>query len=263
MLGNIWNTILVTPLFNLLVFLYNLFGGNMGAAIVVLTVLIRGLLIPIVLPSIKSMQKQRDLQPEISKLQKKFKYDKQKLAQKQMELFKEHGLNPASGCLNQVAMIIVLIALYNVIRQFSVDVDLATINDKLYFASLKFAEGVTINTKFMYMDLAVPDPLFIIPVLGGLFQLIASRMMKPFVELGEKAAKKTPDKADDFAYNMQEQMLYLMPLMTVLIGASLPSGAALYILAATIFSIGQQYLVSGWGCLTPLVRKLRLSAPKK
>jgi YidC/Oxa1 family membrane protein insertase len=263
MLSTIWNTILVTPILNLLVFLYTITGQNMALAIIFLTLLIRGALIPVVIPSLKNMKKQRDLQPELDKLKKKFKYDKQKMAEAQMKLFKKHGLNPASGCLNQILMIIVLIALYNVIRMFTVGVDVGALNDLLYFAKLRFTEGVGIDTSFWYMDLGQKDPYFVLPVIGGLFQLLTSKMMQPYVEAGEKAAKKTPDKSDDLAYNMQEQMLYLMPLMTVVIGASLPSGAALYILVTTIFSMVQQYFVSGWGGLKPWFVKLNLSAPTK
>lgn len=263
MLSTIWNVLLVTPIFNLLVVLYVFTGQNMGIAIVLLTVIIRSLLIPVVLPSIKNMQKQRDLQPVLDKLKKKYKYDKQKLAEKQMELFKEHGLNPASGCLTQLSMIIVLIALYSVIRRFTVDVDLNAINNLIYFSSMRFAEGASINATFGYLNLGQPDPYYLIPLLGGFFQLLVSKMMQPFVEAGEKAAKKTPDKSDDLAYNMQEQMQYLMPLMTVIIGAKLPSGAALYILVTTIFSLVQQYFVSGWGGLKPWLKKLNISAPTK
>lgn len=256
MLGTIWNTILVNPILNILVVLYNLFGGSLGWAIVVLTILIRGLLLPVVLPSLKNMQKQRDLQPELQKLQQKYKHDKQKLAEEQMKLFQKHGLNPASGCITQISMIVVLIALYRVIRLFAINFDLAAINDAIYFASQKFSEGFSVNTGFFYLDLSQPDKLYVLPILSGLTQLIASKMMQPFVEEGEKAAKKTPDKSDDLAYNMQEQMLYLMPLMTAIIAFSLPSGVALYILTTTIFSIVQQYFVSGWGGMKSWFKKI-------
>ncbi len=258
----LWNKLLVNPIFNVLVIFYGITGGNMGIAIILLTLVIRLLLIPVVLPSMKSMQKQRELQPELEKIKNKYKYDKQKQAEEQMKLFKKHGLNPASGCLNQILMIIVLIALYNVITKFSFASDINSINEVLYFAKLKFAEGTTLNTKFLYMDLTKPDPYYLIPVLGGVFQFFASKMMQPYVEKGEEAAKKTPDKSDDLAYNMQEQMLYLMPLMTVMIGLKLPAGAALYILTTTIFSVVQQYFLSGLGGLKPLLAKLNLSARK-
>ena len=262
MLGTIWNTLLVNPILNLLVVLYTFLGQNMGLAIIVLTILIRALLIPVVMPSMKTMKKQRDLQPELDKLKSKYKHDKQKLSQEQMKLFKKHGLNPASGCLTQISMIVVLIALCNVITRFTVNGDANVINSLIYFPALKFAEGASIDTTFWYMNLAKSDPYFVLPILAGIFQLFASKMMQPYVELGENAAKTTPDKKDDLAYNMQEQMLYLMPVMTVFIGASLPSGAALYILITTVFSLVQQYFVSGWGGLIPWLRKLGLNVGK-
>ena len=89
----IWTTILVNPIFNLLALMYYL-TQSLGISIILLTVAIRTILIPFVIPSMKTMKKQRDLQPEIDALKKKYKYDKKKQAEMQMELFKRHGLNP-------------------------------------------------------------------------------------------------------------------------------------------------------------------------
>lgn len=232
----------------------------MGLAIIVLTIIIRAILIPVVLPSLKTMQKQRDLQPEMKKLQERYKNDKQKLAEEQMKLFREHGLNPASGCLTQIVMIIVLIALYNVINRFSHTLDISAINQLIYFDAFRFSPDAAINTQFGYLNLGQHDPLYLLPIIAGIFQLISSKMMQPYVEKGEQAAKKTPDKSDDLAYNMQEQMLYLMPVMTVIITLNLPSGVALYLLVTTIFSVAQQYFVSGWGGMQSLINKFKKSA---
>lgn len=252
---------MVHPILNILVALYALFG-NMGAAIVVLTVLIRTILIPVVLPSMKTMQKQRDLQPELEKIKEKFKYDKQKMAEEQMKLLQKHGVNPATGCLTQIVMILVLIALYNVINKFTHGTNLNEINQSIYFAFLKFVDGTQINTQFLYMNLIKPDPYYVLPVIAGIGQFISSKMMMPYVAEGEKAALVTTDRKDDLAYNMQEQMLYMMPLMTVFIGASLPAGISLYLLVTTIFSLVQQYFVSGWGGVAPWIKKLSTIAPK-
>jgi YidC/Oxa1 family membrane protein insertase len=230
----------------------------MGWALILLTIVTRAVLIPVMLPSLKTMQKQRDLQPELKKIQEKYKHDKQKQAEEQMKFFREHGLNPTSGCLSQIVMLVVLFALYGVISKFTNGLDLAAINQQIYFDQFKFAVDSAINTTFFWLDLAKPDPVFAIPVLAGLFQLVSSKMMQPYVEKGEKLAEKTADKSDDLAYNMQEQMLYLMPIMTVVITFRLPSGIALYLLVTTIFSIAQQYFVSGWGGMRPLINKLKL-----
>src|SRR3989338_4378759 len=184
----------------------------------------------------------------------------------------EAGFNPCflkssiciSACffLSQVWMIVILIALYNVINTFAIGVTTQHINDLLYFGFLKLDLKETVNTTFFYLNLAKPDPFYILAVLSGIFQFFSSKMMAPYVEAGESAALKTKDKSDDIAYNMQEQMLYLMPLMTVIIGLKLPAGAVLYILVTTIFSLVQQYFVSGWGGLTPWIKKIAVYGKK-
>ncbi|NMB70240.1 YidC/Oxa1 family membrane protein insertase [candidate division WWE3 bacterium] len=256
MLAFIWNNILVNPILNGLVALYQIFG-SLGISIIILTLIIRGILVPVVAPSLKAMKKQRDLQPEINKLKEKYSYDKQLLAQKQMELFKQHGINPMSGCLNQVIMILVLIALYNVIRKFTLNGTAEELNNGIYFTALKFAEGTIIPTKFLYLDLAKPDPYFGLALLSGLLQFIASKMTIPYVELAEKAAEKTPAKSDDIAMAMQQQSLYMMPIMNVIIGVTLPAGVVLYILTTTLFTIVQNYFISGLGGLKPWVAKAK------
>ncbi|MBD3365860.1 membrane protein insertase YidC [candidate division WWE3 bacterium] len=244
MLGTIWNTILVTPLLNLLVSLYQAVG-NLGIAIILMTLLIRAALLPVMLPSLKSMKKQRALKPELDKIREKFKYDKQKQAEKQMELFKQHGINPASGCLTQIVTILILFSLYGVIRKFTTAEDIANINSLLYFPFLKLQEGAGINTSFLYLDLAKPDPYFIFAVLSGGLQFLSTRMTMGFTQMGEKAAKETPEKTDDMAYNMQKQMLYTMPIMNVIVGVTLPSGIVLYMITAAVFSMLQNIILNG------------------
>ena len=92
----------------------------------------------------------------------------------------------------------------------------------------------------MWLNLGERDPYIILPALAGAAQFWTSKVMLPPTKKSEKLAGKTPDKSDDIMYNMQEQMLYMMPIMTVLIGWKLPSGLALYWLTTTLFSLGQQ-----------------------
>lgn len=255
MLGTIWNTVLVNPIFNILMVFYRL-TGSLGVSIILLTIIIKVILIPIVLPSMKTMKKQQDLQPELNKLKEKFKYDKKKLAQMQMELFKQHGINPASGCWTQIVMLLVLIALYGVIQQFTINADIVAINSRIYFDFLKLGATSVVNTSFLYLNLAKPDPIYLLAILAGLIQFVASKMTMPYIEMGEKAAKKTPDKKDDMGYNIQQQMMYTMPIMNFIIGITLPSGVVLYIVTTTVFQVVQTYFFSGWGGMKPLVNKV-------
>lgn len=262
-----WHALLYQPIVNALIFFYQIFG-NFGVAIIVLTVLIRLLLVPLTLPSLKTAQKMRKLAPELNKLKKKYAGDKKKLAQAQMDLYKREGANPAAGCLPQIIQFVILIALYQAfIRVLKFDGDVIVKLNEVLYPALKLPAETIINTRFLYLDLSQPDvfrlPSLSIP-LPGLFlaaaafvQVLSSKMMQPSVEAAQKKAKKTPGKEDDVAATMQSQMLYLFPLMTILIGYSFPSGLVVYWLVFSLSTAIQQYFVSGWGGLTPWLRKLK------
>ena len=266
---SLWNLILYQPLVNALIFFYHFLFANFGLSIIVLTMIIRGLLIPLTLPSMRAAQKMKELAPEIGKLKKKYGSDRQQLAKAQMELYRQHGANPAAGCLPQIVQLIILIALYQAFRGvLRVDGDVIERLNQVLYPSLKLAEGTVINTHFAYLDLAKPD-VFRLPGLAfplpGLFlmaaaliQFLSSKMMQPAVSRAQKEAAKTEGKVDDMATSMQSQMLYLFPLMTIFIGYSFPSGLILYWFIFSLFTAIQQYFVAGWGGLTPWINKLKI-----
>ncbi len=256
---NIHNLILVNPIFNLLALVFKA-TGSLGWSIIGLTIIVKALSTPIIMPSIKSIKKQRDLQPQIDALKKKYKYDKKKQAEKQMELMKEHGVNPASGCYTMIITILIFTALYSVIRQITQDASIDAINSHIYVDFLKFASLDTLKSKFYYLDLTKPDPFYIMAALAGITQFIMAKMNMPYTEAGIKAAEKTPDKKDDIAYNMQQQSLFIMPAMMAFLGISLPSGVIIYIITSTLFSIVQNYFVNGWGGMQSVIEKI---IPKK
>src|SRR4030042_5345677 len=156
---SLWNLILYQPLVNALLFFYHFLFSNFGLAIIVLTMIIRSLLIPLTLPSMRAAQKMKELAPEIAKLKKKHGHDKQQLAKAQMELYRQHGANPAAGCLPQIIQLLVLIALYQAFRQVLV-VDgvevIQKINEFLY-PQLHLPLEAKINLHFLYLDLSKPD----------------------------------------------------------------------------------------------------------
>lgn len=256
-----WNTIFFQPLLNALIFLYNLLGQDLGLAIIGLTVLIRGALTPLTLPSLKSGQKMKELQPEINKLKEQYGKDKQTFAKKQLELFKTNGVNPAAGCLPQIIQLVVLIALYqafNLVLQS--DGNLVVNLNKLLYAPLQLSQDFVLNTKFLYLNLAQPD-LFTIPgikiagftldKLPGIFLILAaavqfwsSKLMMPMAKKTTLVAQKTPGQTDDLATSMQTQMLYLFPLMTLFIGFKFPSGLILYWLVFSLIMLVQQLLLN-------------------
>ena len=262
--------ILYQPLVNALIFFYRLFG-NFGWAVIILTILIRLLMIPLTVPSLKAATKLKELAPELEKLKKKFAKDKQKLAQAQLELYKKHGANPAAGCLPQIIQLVILITFYQAFSQvLKTDGSVITKLNEVLYSSLRLPEQTVINTQFTYLDLNKPDvfrlPGFSFPLPGifliaaALIQFISAKMMYPAAEAAQKQAAKTPGKKDDLATAMQTQMLYFFPLMTILIGFSFPSGLVLYWLVFSLFTAVQQYFVSGWGGLEPWLKKIRPKA---
>ncbi len=243
---------IINPINQLLVFLYGITGQNLGFAIILLTLLIRGVLVPVTVPSLRSAKKMQEIKPLLDKLKEKHK-DKQKLQLAQLDLYKQHGINPAAGCLPQIAQLIVLIALYQVFIKF---IKTPEIN------------GVALNQSFFWLNLGKPDPYYILPVLAGVSQLVFSLMMTSGLESHLKAPKKKDDKQKEedsleMAQSMSQQMILIMPAMTVLISLKFPSGLALYWVITTVFSLVQQYLVSGPGGLKPALARVMSFLPKR
>lgn len=266
---DIWNTLLFYPLLNVLMWLHQL-TGNFGWAVILLTVGLRAVMTPLVWSSMKTMKKQQELNPEIAKLKEKFKNDKQGLMTAQAELYKQHGLNPAAGCLPQILQIVVLIALFNafnlVLHTPAAEL-VAKLNPLLYPFN-QLAANTQISTWFFGIDLIKPNLIHVpglafglpgvLVILSALVQFLSSKMMMPEVKLEKKIAKVTEEKTDDIMAASSEQMLYMFPLMTLIFGYQFPGGLVLYWFIFSLVSGIQQYFATGWGGLTPWLRRLNL-----
>jgi len=242
-----WNTLLIKPILNLLVAFYKLFFSNLGLAILGMTIFIRLLLFPLAIPTLKMAEKQRRLQHKLDALKKKHKGDKKKLTEEQMRLMKAEGINPALGCLPQIAQLIVLIALYQVFIKILAtnEQTIQNINNMLYANFLRLPPGGHIETRFLYLNLSKPDPYYVLPVLAGLAQWVSTkvgRTPKPTKPETEKTVEK--EARSDIMLDMQSQMGFLFPLMTIFIGLNLSSGLVLYWLASVLISTVQQWWVA-------------------
>jgi len=231
---------LVTQFTSLLIFLNSVLG-SLGWSIIVFTLIIRVVLLPLTLSSIRAQKKLRDLQPELKKLNRQHKNDKQTLQRAQLELYQRYNINPLAGCLPQLLQIFVLIVLYRAL---------------LLFLDGGIQNGT--NLEFFWLNL---------PVLAAAAQFVLSLMIAPGAEISDvasntamsKAAQKANKKEEDtaeMAATMQQQMLFIMPIMTGILALRFPAGLSLYWVAATVFSIVQQYFVSGWGGLTTYYRRI-------
>jgi len=266
-MSQIWHFFLFQPLVNALIFFYKIFG-NLGVAIILLTIMLKIILIPLTRPSLEVSRKMAALGPEIEKLKRKHAKDKQAFAQAQMDLYRKNGINPAAGCLPQIIQLVVLIALYQVFIQVlgnNGEKVIPGLNEVLY-SPLRLSSETRINLDFLYLNLSRPDVfqfqgisfpgLFLL--LAALTQFLSSKMMQPILETEKEVAQGTKEKTDDMAAMMQSQMLYLFPLMTILFGFTFPSGLILYWFIFSSLQLIQQYLTNGWGGLTPWVERFKL-----
>jgi len=250
--------ILVAPFVNILFGLYY-WLGDLGWAVVLVTILIRLGLMPLVLPSLKSADRMRKLQPKLNKLKKKYGSNKEKLAKAQMDFYKNEGVNPMSGCLPQILQIAVLLIFFSAFRMVtdyaSGNGNLEKINSHL-IDSFKISEGFEFDSTFLGTDL-VKSPAdvfaggvswsFLLPLLllvgSGLMQFLSAKKMMPAAKVDASVAKKTKDKEDDMAVAMRNQSTYMMPLMTLVIGWKFSLGILLYWFVNSAMMLGQQVWV--------------------
>jgi len=219
--------ILYQPLFNALIFLIWLIPGHSVAfAIIVLTIIIRLILVPSSLKASRAQVRMRNLQPEIQKIQAQYKGDKQKQSQALMEFYKVNKINPLGSCLPLLIQFPILIVLYYVFIN-----GLNTSHFDLLYSFIPRPEFI--NTMFFGLDLAQPDR-WILPVIAGVLQYFQSRQLMPPTPKGTQQDTQTM---------ISKQMMYLMPLFTVIIAGRLPAALPLYWIITTFFGIAQQWYV--------------------
>lgn len=271
---DLFNTLFFAPLVNLLVLIIRALeslgvAGALGIAIIIMTIGIRLLIWPFMSSQLKSAKKMADMKPHLDELKIKHKDDKQALAQAQMALYKEHGVNPAGGCVPALIQLPILIALYQVIlAMFEGVAGLERINKVLYSSSWYLSSppdphflGFNLGSK--PSDFAtVGAVVLLIPIVTALLQFIQSKMMiptpvKPYPKDSPKE-KKEKDEASDAAAAVQSQMVYLMPVMIGYFAFSFPIGLSIYWNTFTLLGIYHQYQVSGWGGFKDIMVRLGL-----
>ncbi|HVF69103.1 MAG TPA: YidC/Oxa1 family membrane protein insertase [Xanthomonadales bacterium] len=262
---NIFITLVEQPLTNALVVIYNgLVSFNvpyaLGFSIIALTAFIRLLLYPLTASQMKTQKKMQDIAPHLNKLKEKHKGDMKGQQAATMALYKEHGLNPAAGCLPALLQLPIFFGLYGVLQKAVSVKSIDEVNKLLYSDTLKLKS--VWDTDFFGLPLGkTPGDLFaalgvailLVPVVTGLLQFVQSKMM--IAPKDKEQAKKTNlpaktnDSKPDFASTFQKQTLYFLPIMIGVFSYGFPLGLSLYWNTFTLFGIIQQYMVSGWGGL--------------
>ena len=224
-MGAFFNTILYQPLFNGLVVLYKYVAfEDLGLAIILLTIVIRLILYPLFSHSFKNQTIMQRLQPHVQKIQHDHKHDKEKQAQALMQLYKEHKVNPFSGFLLILVQLPILIVLYNLFLKGLTPESFGN----LY--SFITAPSELHHSFLGLLDLSSKS--IVIVVLAALLQFLQSRLSLP----------KTND--DSPTAKIGRSMIYVGPVMTILILASLPSAIGIYWMTTSAFSIIQQLIIN-------------------
>jgi YidC/Oxa1 family membrane protein insertase len=241
----VWWIVVGVPIHAILSWLLSLLSGNpvaeaigpFGVAIVLLTIVIKLILSPVfqyqLTTSRRVQAEQRRIAPQLQALRKKYKKDPQRLNQETMALYKEHNINPLaqmSGCLPALLQSPILIALFYVIRDAHKTLHIAN------FHFLGIALDHTALQSGQFVALAI-----LLPILAGLTTFVQTKMMTP---AGGTAADPTQAA-------MTQQMTMIMPVFIGFISINFAAALALYWVVSNLFSIGQQYFITGWGSLSP------------
>jgi YidC/Oxa1 family membrane protein insertase len=180
--------------------------------IILLTLIIKIIFFPLTYSSTRSISRMQELQPKIKALRAKYKKVKQDIAQRRqmneemMKLYKEHGINPASGCLPLLIQIPVFFGFF-----------------RLLSVAIEFRQSPFL---LWIKDLSIKDPYYITPILMGATQFISQKM--------------TPTSADP----SQARMMLIMPVVFTIFFMNFQSGLVLYWLTNNVLQIGQQYLMN-------------------
>ncbi len=258
-----------TPIFQVLFILLVLFDkltGNIAVAIVLMTIVVRIVLIPLFRLQTVSARRTQMLAPEIREINRRYKGDRVKIQQATQELYRERGVNPLSGCLPLVLQMFLLIPMYSVFSQGLQNFNVQGMLDIFGFRILDlgcaaqpvFEAGRVkpcLDAVAFGVDWGRPEVIIgtagalfsglsLLAVISALLQFVQSRMSMPPLD---------PNAADDPNTRVQRQMAVFLPFISLVYGSILPAGLFLYWIVATLFTIGQQYLIVGWGSMFPFL----------
>jgi len=222
-----WDVVIVRPIINLMLLLYQLLWNETIIAVALVTLILRLAVTPLMLKQQAATRKQQELRPKIAEIQKKYKDDPQRLMAEQRKL----GINPLGGCLPSLIQFPLMIGLYQaIIRTLaSTPLQLLELPKDIYRWIPSFSSLIPLKSQFLWLDLALPDTTYILPILVVATSWLYQKLI-------------TPPAMDDQAASMNKQMMLMMPLMMGWFSVTLASGLAIYFLLTNLIGILQYYL---------------------
>lgn len=242
MFAQIYNTVLYDPILNAMIALYHVIPGHdMGVAIIILTLIIKVILFWPSLLGLKAQKRLQDTQPMVNEIRAKYKDNKEELGKQLMEFYKTNKVNPFSSCLPLIIQLPILIALYQAfLHGLQVDatshiLNVDQINHLYGWLRVIYATTPINASLFGLVDLAKSHNI-IFAVLAG----VASFFQAKTLQAKRPTVRTKGSKDEDVTAAVNKQMMYLMPILTVVFGYQFPAGVTLYWLVSTLFSLGQQ-----------------------
>lgn len=241
---NPWN-LLLDLLGGVLNFFYQ-FIPNLGVAIILLTVTISIVLFPLTLKQTRSMKAMQEIQPEVKRLQKELKGDKEELNKQLMALYQERGVNPAAGCLPMIVQMPLWFGLFSVLRSIKVPAGGTEAFSKY------IGDGTeAINHMFLGMDLTlspssvVPDAIKSGDFLGAIpyILLIILIVAAGFYQQLQTTRTKKDDKEQSQTAQSMQTAMKIMPIFFGFISWTLTAGLGIYFATSNLFRVGQQALI--------------------
>ncbi|MFA5736673.1 MAG: YidC/Oxa1 family membrane protein insertase [Candidatus Paceibacterota bacterium] len=230
-----FKTLLFNPLYNILIIIINLIpGGDIGLAIIILTILIKLLILPIYIKSIRTQVKMKEIEPKLKEVKRKYEKDLPEQSKQIMELYKENKVNPFSSFLVLLIQLPIILALFYVFR------DSLVVHQDIIYSFVSIPEKI--NPQFLGLIDISMNKNVVLAILTGLTQFIQVQltMPKPKNKKISPQSKEQPTFGGDFARSMDIQVRYVMPFIISFIAWQLPAAISLYWITSNIF-----HLVSG------------------
>jgi YidC/Oxa1 family membrane protein insertase len=247
-----WETIIVNPFTNVLLMIYKLIGGDFGIAIILFTILIRLITHPLMASQIKGSTNMQEMQSskEWLDIQKKYKDDKEKLAQEQMKYYKEIGYNPLSSCLPSLIQIPLIFGLYQSITRAMAasPMQLLTLTRTVY-SFFPIGNLVPLNSTFLWMNLGQPERIYILGYAIPFLAVIVA--ITTYIQ--SKVTMPPSANPNDQGAMMGKMMTLYMPLLLGYFALTFASGLSVYFITGNVIGIAQYALLGkvNWRALLP------------
>lgn len=239
---------IVNPFVTLLTFLYTIFN-DMVLSIVIFTVLVKLATYPLTAQQLRSTQKMQQIQPEMKRLQEKYKNDREALAREQMALYKQHNISPVGGCLPLFIQFPIFLALYQAINfaLASTPAHLMDLTGRLLIPNLDSA--IPLNPLWLGLNLTQPPPIYAPPSTLALIISLAMPILTMITTWASfKISMPPPQPTDDGKPNqaqaMSQSMGTIMPLMYGFFALSFSVGLSIYFIVSNLIQIAQ-YIMMG------------------